>query len=36
MQHILEYNKFFESKKFEPKEGRWYKHRKSGQTWQLN
>ena len=25
-----------ESKKFEPKENRWYVHKKSGQTWQLN
>ena len=24
------------TEKFEPKEGRWYKHKRSGQTWQLN
>ena len=36
MQHILEYNKFFEAKKLEPKENRWYIHKKSKQVWQLN
>jgi len=37
MIHLFNYKDFLnESKKFEPKEGRWYIHKRSGQTWQLN